>query len=123
MSLARALPWSVHAFVEYVAVVLLVAAPFVLGFNDEVVPTATCLVFAVVIALVALTTRSPLSLRPVLTPVVHGVLDYVLAVALVVAPFVLGFNDLTEPTVLLVVLGLVHLVMTLVTAFPSRSGG
>ena len=123
MSLARALPWSVYAFLEYVAVVVLVAAPFVLGFNDEVIPTLTCLGFAVVLGLVALVTRSPLALRPVLKPAVHAVLAYVLAVALVVAPFVLGFNDLTDPTVLLVVTGLVLLVLTLVTAFPDRTAG
>ena len=55
-------------------------------------------------------------------------LDYVLAIALIAAPFVLGFSDETAPTAFFIVIGVVHLLVTIGTRFvrdelPRRGRG
>ena len=51
-------------------------------------------------------------------------LDYVLAIALIAAPFVLGFTDDGTATAFFIVLGVLHLLLTIATRFirePRRS--
>ena len=51
-----------------------------------------------------------------LSPKVHGYLEYLVVVAFLAAPTVLGFTGL--PAQLAYAIGVVHLVVTLLTAFP-----
>jgi len=51
-----------------------------------------------------------------LSPKVHGVLDYAVVIAFALAPSVLGLSGL--PATISYVLAAVHLLLTLVTAFP-----
>ena len=52
----------------------------------------------------------------ILTPSVHGILDYVTVGIFLVAPLVLGLTGIS--TALSYLLAIVHLLMTLVTNFP-----
>jgi hypothetical protein len=52
----------------------------------------------------------------------HATLDYVLAVLLVLAPFVLGFADDRVAVTFFVLLGLAHAGLSLLTRFPLREG-
>lgn len=52
----------------------------------------------------------------ILSPTVHGVLDYVVVLLFALAPTLFGFTGL--PATVSYVLASVHLVMTLCTAFP-----
>ncbi|MBA3769238.1 MAG: hypothetical protein H0X08_01820 [Blastocatellia bacterium] len=52
----------------------------------------------------------------ILSPKIHGYLDYVVVIAFAVAPSVLGLAGL--PATLAYILAVVHLLLTLVTAFP-----
>lgn len=52
----------------------------------------------------------------ILSPFVHGILDFVVVIAFAVAPTVLGFAG--TPRVTCYVLAVVHAAMTLITAFP-----
>jgi hypothetical protein len=52
---------------------------------------------------------------------VHVTADVVLAVLLVALPFVLGFRDEGAPTALFIVLGVLHLLVTIATRFPDRA--
>ena len=120
MSLVRLVPWVVHAAVEYVAAVLFLAAPFVFDFESDTA-TYTSLAIGVVVLLVALISRSPLSITDSLANSAHATLDYVLAVVLVLAPFVLGFADDTAAVTFFVLLGVAHAALTLLTRFPVRT--
>ncbi len=120
MSLVRLVPWVVHAAVEYVAGVLFLLAPFVLGFESDTA-TYTSLALGVVVLLVAVISRSPLSVTDSLATSAHATLDYVLAVALVLAPFLLGFVDDSRATTFFVLLGLAHGALSLLTRFPTRT--
>ena len=54
MSLVRLVPWIVHSAVEYAAAVLLLAAPFVFGFDSETAKWASIALGVVVLLVVAL---------------------------------------------------------------------
>ena len=52
----------------------------------------------------------------ILSPRVHGYLDYLVVVAFALAPSILGFSK--TPATICYVLAVVHLIETLITAFP-----
>src|SRR5688572_16692380 len=52
----------------------------------------------------------------ILSPYVHGILDFVVVIAFALAPTLLGFAG--TPRTLCYVLAVVHAAMTLLTAFP-----
>ena len=47
----------------------------------------------------------------------HVMLDYVLAIFLIAAPFVLGFSDDGTAAAFFIVIGVVHLLLTIATRF------
>jgi len=52
----------------------------------------------------------------------HVALDLLVAAGLVAAPFLFGFSDETNPTAFFIVLGVVHLLLTIATRFlPAAS--
>jgi hypothetical protein len=110
------IPLFVHGMIEYVAAILLIAAPFLLDF-DSGAATALSIALGVVILVVAASTEGPTSLINQLPLSAHVVLDYVLAVVLIALPFLAGFSDETEPTVLFIALGVAHLLITIGTRF------
>ena len=120
MSLARLVPWIVHSAIEYAAAVLLLAAPFLLDFQNDTARTAS-IVLGVVVLLVAILTRGPLGVTKSLPVSAHATLDYVLAVVLVLLPFILGFAEDTAAVTFFVLLGLAHAALSLLTAFPHRA--
>ena len=60
---------------------------------------------------------SPTSLINSVPIATHVVLDYVLAGVLIAAPFLFGFSDETTPTAFFLLLGVVHLLVTIGTRF------
>ncbi len=77
---------------DYVLGAVLVLAPFVLGFDDDTA-TTVCVVAGVAELFVGATTAWGPGLVKLISPAVHGVIDYVFTAALIVAPFVFGFDD------------------------------
>ena len=110
-------PRAVHGLIEYAAGVLFIVAPFLLGFSDEGVATATSVVIGVLVLLVAATTKGSTSLVDVIPTSLHVTVDYVLAALLIAAPFALGFSDESAPTAFFIALGVVHLLLTVATRF------
>lgn len=117
MSPVRLVPWFVHAAIEYVAGVFFVLAPFVFDFRDEPAFPVFIAVGVVVLA-VALLSRGPAGVVDVLPPKVHAALDYLLGFFLILAPFLFGFDEVETALRLSVFIGVAHIVLTLVTAFP-----
>ncbi len=120
MSLVRLVPWIVHSAVEYVAAVLLFVAPFLFGFDTDTA-RYTSISLGVVVLLVAVISRSPLGVTKTLPVSAHATLDYVLAVVLVLSPFVGGFVEDTVATTFFVLLGVTHGTLTALTRFPERA--
>jgi hypothetical protein len=113
-------PFALHGLLEYGAAALCIVAPFVFGF-DSGSATAASIVTGVVLLVIAATTDGPTSLVDSLPLAVHVLVDYALAAVLIAAPFLFGFSDETEPTAFFIVLGVVHLLLTIATRFRGRA--
>ena len=109
-------PAFVHGVVEYAAGVLLIAAPFLFGFDPDAA-TAASIVAGVLVLVIAASTAMSTGLIKSIPVQAHVMLDYVLAIALIAAPFVLGFSDDGTATPFFVVLGVLHLLLTIATRF------
>ena len=113
------IPRFVHGLIEYAAGVLLVAGPFLLGF-DAGSAIAASIVLGVLVILIAAATEGPTSLVDSLQIQLHVVLDYVLGAVLVACPFLFAFSDETTPTAFFIAIGVAHLLVTVGTRFLPR---
>jgi hypothetical protein len=113
-------PVLLHGILEYVVGVLFIAAPFLFGFSDKPAPTAAALVVGLLLLAFTATSDLPTGLVRSITPGIHATVDFVLAVVLVALPFVLGFTEQGRATALFIVVGVLHLLMTIATRFSPR---
>ena len=110
------IPAFVHGILEYVAGALFIAAPFVLAFDSDTA-TAVSIIAGVVVLIVAASTAMTTGLIKSIPVQAHVVLDYLLAILLIAAPFLFGFDDDGTATAFFIVLGVVHLLVTIATRF------
>ena len=115
-------PPLVHGLIEYAAALLFIVAPFLFGFEETSATAASIVVGLVVLAFTAVS-ELPTGLVKSVSTGVHVTADVVLAVLLVALPFVLGFRDESAPTALFITLGVLHLLVTIATRFPTRADG
>lgn len=106
----------VHGLVEYAAAALFIAAPFLFAFDSQAA-TAVSIVVGVVVLVITATSDLPTGLTKTIPVTIHAVLDFVLAAVLIAAPFLFGFSDETAPTAFMIVLGVVHVLLTIATRF------
>jgi len=115
------IPAWLHGVLEYVVVVILIVAPFVLHFQSGAA-TGASIVIGVILLFVVATTVGATGLVDQIPVAVHVLLDYVLAAVLVACPFIFGFSHETNPTAFFIALGVVHLLVTIATRFlPARA--
>jgi hypothetical protein len=105
-----------HGAIEYVAGIVFIVAPFVLGF-DAGAATAVSIVIGVIVLVVASSTEGPTSLSDALQIQLHILLDFALAAFLIASPFLFGYSDETEPTAFFIAMGVLHLLVTIGTRF------
>ncbi|MDP8975358.1 MAG: hypothetical protein M3N28_03125 [Actinomycetota bacterium] len=110
------IPAAVHGIIEYLAGVLLIAAPYVFDFEATRATTLSVGV-GVVILVVAAVSKGPTGLIDELPVSAHVVLDLVLAVFLIAASFLFGFSEDGKATAFFIALGVVHLLITIATRF------
>ena len=113
------IPAFVHGVVEYLAAILLIAAPFLFSFDDDTA-TAVSIVAGVLVLVVSAFTALPTGLIKSIPVQAHAVIDFLLAAVLIAAPFVFGFSDDGTATAFFIVLGVVHLLLTIATRFVSE---
>ena len=114
------IPAFIHGALEYAAAALFVAAPFLFGFDSDAA-TAVSIVLGVGILVVTASSELPTGLAKVIPVTIHVVLDVVVAGFLIAAPFLFGFSDDGGPTAFFIVVGVVHLLLTIGTRFlPAR---
>jgi hypothetical protein len=109
-------PAFVHGLVEYAAGILFIAAPFLFGFDDDTA-TAVSIIAGVLILIVAASTAMSTGLIKSIPVQAHVVLDYILAILLIASPFLFGFSDDGTATAFFIVLGVLHLLLTIATRF------
>jgi hypothetical protein len=113
------IPAFIHGLWEYVAGVLLIAAPLIFGY-DSGSATAASIILGVLLIFLTATTSSSTSLVNQVPLPVHILLDYALAAILIASPFLFGFSDDGTATAFFIVLGVVHLLLTIATRFVSE---
>lgn len=112
------IPLFAHGMIEYVAGALFIALPFLLAYDDGAA-TALSIVIGVAVIAIAASTDGPTSLVNQIPRPAHVALDYVLAIVLIALPFLAGFSSETAPTVVFIVVGVLHLLITIGTRFRS----
>jgi hypothetical protein len=113
------IPAFVHGVVEYLAAALLIAAPFLLSFDSDTA-TAVSIVVGVLVLIVTASTALPTGLIKSIPVQAHAVIDFLLAAVLIASPFLFGFSDDGTATAFFIVLGVVHLLLTIATRFVSE---
>ena len=112
-------PAFVHGIVEYLFAALLIAAPFLFTFDDDTA-TAVSIVLGVLVLAVTASTALPTGLIKSIPVQAHAVIDYLLAAGLIASPFLFTFTGDGTATAFFIVLGVVHLLMTIATRFVSE---
>jgi hypothetical protein len=112
-------PAFVHGVIEYLAAVLFIAAPFLFTFDDGTA-TAFAIVVGVVVLVIAASTAWRTGLISSIPLTAHVVLDYLLAALLIASPFLFGFSEDGTATAFFIVLGVVHLLLTIATRFVAE---
>ena len=116
MSLVRLLPAWLHAVADYAVGGLLIIVALVAAGTAGA--TATGIVVGAVVLLVSMLTRYPLGVVKVLPFTVHSAGDYLAALLLVAAPFVLNFSSSdTGLSAFYVVAGVAVLAVSLITNY------
>ncbi|MDQ3449799.1 MAG: hypothetical protein M3455_02625 [Actinomycetota bacterium] len=112
------IPRLVHGLLEYVVGVFLIAAPFLLGYDEFTVPLGASNITGVILLILAAITEGPTGLVHQLQVSAHFTIDMLLALFLIAAPFILGFAD-DSPTArnLFIALGVLHLLVSIGTRF------
>ena len=99
----RFLPASIHGVIDYLAAIALIVAPFFLiPASDGPIAMYLSVAAGVALILYSLITDYSVSIRNALPFSVHLIIDFLAGAAFVAAPFIFGFEGITE---------LYHLVM------------
>ena len=115
------IPRAVHGAIEYVAAIAFIVVPLLLDYNSEAA-VATSIIVGIVILIAAASTEGPTSLVNQIPIAAHVVLDYLLAIFLIAAPFLFGFAQESAPLIFFIALGVAHLLLTR-HALPARGRG
>jgi hypothetical protein len=111
----------VHGLLDYVFAALLIAAPFIIGFEADAA-TALSIAVGVAVLLLGAFTAWTTGIARTIPPVAHAMLDYALAVLLIALPFLAGFTDDGGASAFFVIAGVAGLLLAVATRFtPSAT--
>ncbi len=82
---------KIHGYLDFLTVIIFALAPTLFGFNG--LPATISYVLAVVHLLLTLATAFPLGIVKIVPLLVHGGIELVVAIVLVILPFILGFTE------------------------------
>ena len=114
------IPLRVHAMFEPLVAIVLIAAPWIFGFDDVSSATAVSIAVGAIMLISGMSTRWRLSLVKLIPLRTHFLTDLALGAVLIVAPFVFGDSDRGDATRFLVIMGILELVTALGTRWDLR---
>lgn len=82
---------KIHGFLDILTVLIFAAAPTVFNFGG--LPATICYILAVVHLLLTLATAFPLGIVKIVPLLIHGAIELIVAIVLVILPFILGFTE------------------------------
>jgi SPW repeat len=115
------LPYFLHNVLDYAVGALLIASPFLFGFDDIGSATAVAIISGVVLLAVAAATDGPLSMVNSIPRPVHILFDVALGAFFIAAPFLFGFSGEGTPTALFIILGVAGVLSVIATRFPTET--
>ena len=110
------MPLFVHGLLEYAVGALTIAAPFLFSFDSDVATAVSILAGAGIVVL-GFVTDAPIGVARSLPIASHVVLDYVLSLFLIVAPFIFSFTDDVAATAYFIVIAVAFLLLTIATRY------
>jgi hypothetical protein len=110
------IPPFVHGVLDYVLAALLIAAPFVIGFDADAA-TALSIAAGVAVLMLGAFTAWTTGIVKSIPPVAHAMLDYLLGALLIALPFLAGFSDDGGASAFFVIVGVAGIVLTIATRF------
>ena len=117
------IPPFVHGVLDYVLAALLIAAPFLIGFDSDAA-TALSIAAGVAVLMLGAFTAWTTGIVKSIPPVAHAMLDYALAALLIALPFLAGFSDDGGASAFFVIVGVAGIVLTIATRFtPEGADG
>ena len=115
------IPPQVHGILDYPLAAILIAGPLVIHFHNTAA-TVIALAFGGGAAILAVATNWATGIVKVIPPLLHGYVDVIVTVALIILPFAVGFSYRTGALLLYVIVGAGGLAATLATRFvPTAS--
>jgi prepilin signal peptidase PulO-like enzyme (type II secretory pathway) len=109
------IPLNVHAALEPLIAVIVIAAPWIFGFSDTDSATVICVLVGVTMLLVGSLTDWRMSLARVIPLRMHMMGDLGLALVLLLSPLIFGFADEGGPTRFMVIAGALEAMTALMT--------
>jgi hypothetical protein len=109
------IPLNLHAALEPLMAVVIIAAPWIFGFSDTDSATVVCVLVGVTMLLVGSMTDWRMSLMRLIPLRMHMAGDLALAAILLLSPLVFGFADEGGPTRFMVIVGALEALTALMT--------
>jgi hypothetical protein len=109
------IPLNLHAMLEPLMAVVIIAAPWIFGFSDTDSATLICILVGLAMLLIGAMTDWKLSLMRLIPLRMHLMGDLVLGAVLILSPLIFGFADEGGPTRFMVLAGVLELMTALMT--------
>jgi hypothetical protein len=109
------IPLKVHAALEPLIAVIVIAAPWIFGFSDVDSATVICVLVGLTMLVVGSLTDWRLSLARVIPLQMHMIGDLTLAMVLLLSPLIFGFADEGGPTRFMVIAGALEAMTAVMT--------
>jgi SPW repeat len=109
------IPLNLHAALEPLMAVVIIAAPWIFGFSDTDSATVICVLVGIAMLLVGSITDWRLSLLRLIPLRLHLTGDLTLGAVLILSPLIFGFAEEGGPTRFMVLAGVLELLAALMT--------
>lgn len=109
------IPLNLHAALEPLIAIVVIAAPWIFGFSDTDSATVICVLVGVAMLVIGSLTDWRLSLMRLIPLRMHMIGDLTLAMVLLLSPLIFGFADQGGPTRFMVIAGALEAMTALMT--------
>jgi hypothetical protein len=109
------IPLNLHAALEPLIAVVIIAAPWIFQFSETTSAAVICVLVGVVMLLVGSLTDWRMSLMRLIPLRMHLMGDLLLGAVLILSPLIFGFSDEGGPTRFMVIAGALELMTALMT--------
>jgi hypothetical protein len=116
------IPLNAHAALEPLAAIVLIASPWIFGFDNVDTAKTLAIVIGAVMLLSGMMTRWRLSIVKLIPLTMHFATDLTLGALLVLSPFIFGFSDEGAATRFMIIAGALELLTALATDWKSAEG-